>query len=541
MRWIRAACYRAAKGAMVRIARERAKRFDSSGDGLLPTVQLESLNAVWEDAWRQVSYYAALKEKYNLPDRFGSLTEFSARMPILRKQDLQMNRELFRRATGPPDTYLATGGSTGEPVRVGIWKSEGTVSGANHLIGRSWYGVVPGDKLFLVWGHSHLLGSGWRYYLRGVTRCLKDRFLGYYRANAYFLDDASLAKMAEACLRYRPDFIVGYSGALVLLARHVKGKARFRPKVVIGCAEGFQDQQSRKRVSEAFQGPVSMEYGSVECGCIAHEHPEGGYRVFWDTHLVETEPGDWDAAPLLVTKLTRCYTPLIRYRICDSVDLEERTVGPLEHFAHVSGRTNDYIDLPDGARIHSEVIAHAIRDIPSVMQFQLVRESEIPTAIRVRMEDRLDAATEEAIRTRLARINSKLATLGIVPVNDMPKTAAGKVRWYVDESGPLERFSKVTGRTDDITFLPSGRKIHWAVIDDALCELRSVLQFQFVRQRGRPVGIRVRTEGKMTADLEMEIRNRLSRVYAELADLPIVQVDDMPKTPAGKVRWYVDE
>lgn len=432
MRWFRMVCFGICKRKMLRIAEERAKLLEELRGQLRERIQLAKLNSVWEDAWRNVPYYAALRNEHNLPDRFRNVGEFCAKVPALEKQDLRKNQELFRRWGALPDDWVATGGSTGESLCVAVWKDEAVVSGANHLIGRSWYGVLPGDKLLIVWGHAHLLGSGWRRWVRSIQRQLKDRFLGYRRLNAYFLDEMSLARMAKAYIRYRPDYVVGYSGALTLLARQIRGRARFRPKVVIGCAEGFANVGNRQYVSEAFQAPVSMEYGSVECDLIAHEHPQGGYRVFWDTHLVEAERPSSSVTPILVTKLMHCYTPLIRYRIGDDVALEQ--------------------------------------------------------------------------------------------------TAAG----------PLERFAAVVGRTDDMTFLPNGTKVHWAVIDDALCEIRSVLQFQLVRRNGQIEAIRIRTEGKMTEEAEAAIRSRLGRVSCELAALPIIQVNDMPKTLAGKIRWYVD-
>lgn len=434
IRWVRAALYRMIKGQMIQVARERAGRLDESDPAVRSRIQLTALNRVWADAWNNVPYYGKLKNDHQLPDEFGSLGEYRLKMPTLQKSDVQANPGLFVRTDGKPDLYLKTGGSTGEPLRFGIWRRKWLTTGANYLIARSWFGVRPGDKLFMVWGRPYLMGRGFRNWLNAAQRLVQDRAVNYMRVNGSILTDDSLDRMIRQYHRFRPDYVLGYSSALDLMAHRLKGRNRIRPKVVIACAEAFPNPGSRYRISMVFGGaPVSMEYGSAECGLIAQEHPDGGFRVFWDTHLLETQPSVDGGKTVLVTHLTRLYFPLFRYSMGDNIVPEEESEGSLTRFQSISGRANDIIEMSDGLRLHPELITYAIRDLARVLQFQLVRRDGHPALIRIRMDGGLTAADEKMVKEKLGYVSEELARLPILEVDDMPKTAGGKVRWYVDE------------------------------------------------------------------------------------------------------------
>ena len=141
--------------------------------------QLARINALWSQAVRRIPHYIDIKDAAGLPVEFGSLDAFVRTVPPLEKADLQVAGAQCSFQTKPPDRYRATGGSTGAPVQIPAWNVEFRETRADPWIGRHWYGVHPRDRLFLFWGHSHLLGSGWRGQLNGLLRFAKDTVLGY--------------------------------------------------------------------------------------------------------------------------------------------------------------------------------------------------------------------------------------------------------------------------------------------------------------------------------------------------------------------------
>ena len=408
-----------------------------SDAGRRQVLQLERLNAEWQRVVEGVPYFRALRRERGLPASFDSLESFCACVPVTTRETLQ--RELARLSLeGPPaELVRTTGGSTSQPVQLPAWRSEFAATAPDVWVGRSWYGIGPDARLFLLWGHSHLLGSGWRGRLNALRRTLNDRLLGYRRFSAYDLRPEALRRAGDALLSFAPRYVVGYSVALDAFARANRDRAaefaRLGLSAVIGTAEAFPSDHSTDLVAEVLGAPVGMEYGAVETGVVAHTHPEGGYRVFWGSYLLEGERGESGRYSVRVTSLYPRCLPLVRYELGDEIEVDAPVpalaVG-LARFRKVVGRCNDYVPLPDGSRIHSEAFSHAVRPCPEVRSFQVVHGAQ---GIRIRFtaDSPLGEAREVEIRERLRRIHPQLETVQLVRVERLPQTLAGKTRMVV--------------------------------------------------------------------------------------------------------------
>jgi phenylacetate-coenzyme A ligase PaaK-like adenylate-forming protein len=401
--------------------------------------QLELLNAAWVRSVERVPYFRDLRARGDLPTSFASLSEFCERVPATTRETVQRHADRLTVEGARPELVRMTGGSTSQPLQLPAWRSELSESALDMWVGRGWYGVGPDARLFLLWGHSHLLGTGWRGRVNAARRALSDRLLGYHRFSAYDLRPETLRRAGDALLDFAPRYVVGYSVALDLLARANQDRAgafaRLGLAAVVGTAEAFPGPDSVARIGEVFGAPVAMEYGAVETGVVAHTHPDGGYRVFWRTHFLDAERGADGHHVLRVTSLGPRFMPLVRYEIGDEVDLgpaaPEHAIG-LARFHRVVGRCNDYVPLAGGARIHSEAFSHAVRPCAEVRAFQVCHGTR---GIRIRYTADAALCGERAaeIRDRLRRIHADLADVEFVRVPELPQTVAGKTRMVVAE------------------------------------------------------------------------------------------------------------
>ena len=326
-------------------------------------------------------------------------------------------------------------------MQIPAWKSELVYSNYDTWLGRSWYGIRPSSRLFTIWGHSHLLGRGLKGRWNKWSRIVRDWMLGYYRFSAYELQPAKMRRTAEALLRFRPQWIAGYSVALDLLcAVNEDRRDEFRSLglvAIIGAAEAFPAADSEERLRDLFACPVGMEYGSVETNLMGHTLPEGGYAAFWRTYFLEVEDQQSGAATrkLYVTSLyPRCF-PLVRYEIGDEVELlpqEPNRLG-IRNFARIVGRCNDYVELPNGTKIHSEAFTHAVRDRGEFSGYQ-IRQTGEDIQLLVTSPREIDDATKQLVREQLAKINAQLAAVRIVQVDQLEQTIAGKTRMIVRQS-----------------------------------------------------------------------------------------------------------
>ena len=396
--------------------------------------QLDQFNDQWQTIRHSVPYFARLNHEQKLPERFSSWQQFKEHMPLMDRKTLQTNREGIHDRRRKPDFWKSTGGSTAEPVQMGAWTSENKFAQRDLWFARSWFGVTPSARLFLIWGHSHLLGTGLRGRINGVKRKLSDVILGYFRCSAYDLSDEKLRVAAESLLQFRPDYVVAYAGALDLFTRVNQDLRssfhKLRLKVAIATAESFPKADSVEFIADILGCPVVMEYGSVETGLLAHQVPEGNFKIFWRHYFLEGKesdhlPGSYE---IFITSLYPRACPLVRYRIGDLISENPDDEKFAQEFLGVVGRCNDLLSLPNGKTIHSEAFSHAVKESRSIANFQVVQSADGDIALNYVAAAPLEEVELMHIRDRLTRINPDLKNIPIEKVELLEQTIAGKTR-----------------------------------------------------------------------------------------------------------------
>ena len=414
-------------------------RYQSWDHSTTADVQLAKLRAVWADCTRDVPYYSGLVAEGHAPAEIRSWDDFRA-IPELNRSILQERGADFIRRSGAPDLNRMTGGSTGNPVHFGVWNSEDHVVRLLKLTLWLRAGYQPGDRLFLIWGHSHLLGTGWRRYVNHLKRKLKDVLLGYRRTDAYRLTPDRHRQIAASLIRFKPAGFIGYASALDSFVRTNAALAeRFRSlglRFVMPCAEPLPKPDSLQLLCETFGCPVVQEFGGVDFGQVASKFGEEPFVSFPDQNILEAlpcnEPEGGEA--VLVTALYPRYLPLIRYRQGDLISgIERDGHGHVREFQSLQGRINDMILLPSGVEVHSVAVFHCIHQEPSILNIQMVIEDAGPRLRLAAISGGIASDVEKRIRHRLGQISAELASIPIEAVADIEATRAGKRRWFVDK------------------------------------------------------------------------------------------------------------
>ena len=400
--------------------------------------QLTAFQQVWADACADIPYYGDLVAQGLAPKEIGGWPDVRS-IPILNRQAFQEHPEGFVRRSRQPDNYMRTAGSTGTPLKIGMTQTERDLMRVVKIAAWQEFGYTPASRLFLMWGHSHLLGTGARGTVNHLKRTVADRLLGYRRVDAYCLSPAICAEYAEALIAFRPMAFISYASALDLFARYtLPYRERFRAlglRFVLATAEPPPRPDTIARLEHLFGCPVVEEYGGAEFGQVAFKRGRGPFEVYHDLNYLEgtaAGPDDDGAEPALVTALYPRYVPLIRYRVGDALAGAERLPnGHVRRFAAVAGRINDVITLAGGDSIHSVAIFHCIHQEDGVHSIQVVLSDDgIDACLVAGGGDR--AAMEERIRLRLAQVHPSLAQVRFKYVEDHETSRAGKRRWYVD-------------------------------------------------------------------------------------------------------------
>ncbi len=334
---------------------------------------------------------------------------------------------------------MKTAGSTGEPLKIGMNQAERDLMRVVKLAEWQSFGYTQSSRLFLIWGHGHLLGTGWRGQINHAKRKLTDAFLGYQRVDAYRLDQRSCAEYAEALIRFKPLGLISYASALDLFARYTaRYRDRFRAlnlKFVLSTAEAPPRSDTISRLEDLFGCPVVQEYGGAEFGQVAFKRGAGPFEVYHDLNYVEgTAAGSGrsrrGAGPRHHALLALpAADPLSRRR------RDRRRPSPVQWpcacVRDDGGRINDVIELSPGVFIHSVAVFHCVHQEAMVHGIQMVLNDggHRNPAGGGRRGSGGDGSTDSR---RLKQVHPLLASATFRYVEDLEPTRAGKRRWYVD-------------------------------------------------------------------------------------------------------------
>ena len=406
----------------------------------IETWQVMRFNKVWEIARAEVPFYRKWQIRHNLPDKITVLSDLS-NWPVLTKVDLR-NIEQFKRTDVPsPKGSLMTGGSTGEPVRLPSWGD--SMAGVSQLLGRRAYGLEPGDRTVLLWGHEHLYGTGWRRKVNAFRRWFKDWLAGWTRISAYDLSNSAMRWAYSIVEKAHPKFLIGFSTAVLAFVRQNHAYAHELTSVrVILCTAGPLTPDEKQEIidfftasSESMAPKLCMEYGSVECGVMAYTRPrDGEYDVFWNTHLLQAQKQPDGEYKNLVTRLTDCYVPLIRYDVGDYLELDpaddEQNARSVLEIKSVKGRPNEMLKFRCGVSFFGALIGDCVKQVPEIISSQIaVDEENDVLEIRVTAKSPLpDTALSLVVnRFALTVADARKLTVRVVQIEKLFTTAGGKV------------------------------------------------------------------------------------------------------------------
>ena len=409
-----------------------------TGRDQIEAYQLQRFNEIWRDACANVPLYTRLKDRHGLPERIESLAEL-AEWPILTRSDMRDADDLLVRKDSPQEAASMTGGSTGEPMRFGLFKSQSIDVAANMWIGRARYGVLPGMKHFMLWGHSHLLGKGAGRIVKKFARKARDRVMGYLRCNAYDLSPRQLRMYYDKLTRFRPEALIGYSAATLAFCRANSDRIDDARQLGLRCAlctAGPLTTDERTEIGKFFNAPLCMEYGAVETGVMAYTRPDTEmYSVFWDTHLLQAVGQDDGPPKVIVTCLTRSYLPIVRYDVGDLMEIDGDAPHSVLGFRAIIGRPDDTITLAGGASFHSVLLTHVIMKCSKVLASQAVVTPDKIT-LKLIVSEKLSEQDKNDIRQRAFKQVPQLSNteIEVQEVSELIKSPSGKVRLVIREN-----------------------------------------------------------------------------------------------------------
>lgn len=280
---------------------------------------------------------------------------------------------------------------------------------------------------------------------------LKQKDKKYWRYNAaskqmlystFHLNENNMSYYIESLNSFKPAALDGFFSSILDIANYIERyniTLTFTPIAIFPTSETLTEE-GRKQIEKAFKCKVYNQYGSAEGAPFISEcskqnlHMELASGVF--------EYFDSSEEEILVTSFTTNGTPLIRYRIGDSLTLDTLNVNcecgistPIVKEIH--GRKLDFLYTSDGGKINSANIANIFKNIPNaIIKAQLIQDTM--DEIKIILETDKDLYKKEfdnKIKDEIKHKFGEKTNVIIQHVNQIPKEKSGKFRMiknYID-------------------------------------------------------------------------------------------------------------
>ncbi len=410
----------------------------------LADVRWHKLQAILRHAFETVPFY---RERFRAsgasPESIRSFEDLR-RLPPLTKDDILSNLDRLVSTVIPPSAMhrAASGGSTGRHTPFFRDNACLNVKRAAQYRFDAWAGWRVGDRVAYVWPAIQDMTEATTLKQR-LRRILID---GTLMLNAGNLDEATLAKHADALSRYRPKLIRAFPNPLSILAKYLRQTPRhhINPRGVLTTGEPLLPAQ-RLLFEEVFGCPVFDCYASRECGQHACEcEMHDGLHINSECLHLEYE---MDGAPvkpgqpghILVTDFENYGMPFLRYRIEDMgtpLDGDCRCGRTLPRMAMGAGRISDFLLSPyDGALVSGASMCHyLLAQGPDVGQLQIIQDAPDHLTILVNTSGKSSSAVIEHrhVEATIARVFHGTMRMTIKAVESIPQELSGKYRFCIN-------------------------------------------------------------------------------------------------------------
>lgn len=355
-------------------------------------------------------------------------------LPILEKKDIINHLEKIK-TIGERDGLISlTGGTTGASMKVIYTKENMQERFAILDVFRAKHGYELGKKVAWFSGKNLITNKDIK---NGI--CSHYDFINKIRFYSTFhINEKNFDVYWQSLNEFKPEFIVGFPSSVYEICQiaHSKGlKLGHRVKVFFPTAETVLPKH-REIIGLVLGCKLVDQYASsegapfiLECESgNLHIHPLTGIFEVIDENLQPTTEGE-----LLVTSFTTTGTPLVRYRIGDSIKLspKDKTCSCGSSFPlvdEIKGRSTDYLLSPTHGKINLGNLSNSTKDVSGIIKFQAVQDTVNEIKVLVVANDKFNKSEERKFESALAERFGPTVSLNIKIVQNIPNEESGKFR-----------------------------------------------------------------------------------------------------------------
>ncbi|MBA6412283.1 phenylacetate--CoA ligase family protein [Parahaliea sp. F7430] len=360
--------YKVRHGGQYKQLRAVYKSFDKLDKPEWSKLQQDKLEKFLLFATSNSAWYAGCKNKL--------LSEF----PILEKEDLINYLDKIQTITDSKGLVSYTGGTTGASMKVVYTKKDIQERYAILDNFRSLHGYELGKRTAWFSGKDLVTQKDVD---SGI--CFRDDWINKIRFfSTFHINEKNFVTYWNALCDFKPEFIVGFPSSVFLICKMAKERGATYPglvKVFFPTAETVLAEH-RAVIEEVLGCNLRDQYASSEGAPFILECKESNKHIHPLTGIFEVVDDDFNPCirgQLLVTSFTTHGTPLIRYKIGDSVALSSRqhcscgSTFPIVD--SIDGRSNDFLVSPEYGQVNLGNISNSTKGVDGIICFQIVQRT----------------------------------------------------------------------------------------------------------------------------------------------------------------------
>ena len=403
--------------------------------------QIRRVRSMVSYAYRYVPYYRETMDRLGLTPADLQCADDLAKLPLLRREQLQRDPEYFVSTAEPVERYLRlrNSGTVGVPCTHyrdarSVYKDAAYAERARAVytpfVGRS--KGYRKSAIFSPTGTNAVTQTFYRDHTiipPGVRlRRQQLSLLDSPETNVHLINE------------FKPDVIHSYGSYLAMLFAYVRatGKPLHRPRVLLYTSDSLPES-ARALIAEAYNIPAFSIYEAAEAFNIGFECPQHtGLHLNIDLHAVRIVDADGRTGPdgesgeVVISNLVNRAAVLLNYSLGDLAAIVPSRCPcgrSLPLLTQLQGRSDDWIELASGRLIHPQVMPRLFKYEEQVWQWQVVQQTR--THFRVTLVA-AEACNHQNARERIAagfaRTFGEDVEVDIHFVESIERTAAGKVR-----------------------------------------------------------------------------------------------------------------
>lgn len=259
--------------------------------------------------------------------------------------------------------------------------------------------------------------------------------------SSFHITEDNMKYYVDSLNKYKPQAIDGFFSCMCDIANYIERhniKLEFTPIAIFPTSETVT-KAGRELLERVFKCKVYDQYASSEGAPFVTECKEQVLHMELATGVFEHFKEGSDE--ILVTSFMTHGTPLIRYRIGDSMSFDEGSIckcgieSPI--VKEIQGRRLDFLYTAEGAKINAGNVANLFKNIPNaIIRAQAVQEKMDEIIIKLEIDKKLyKTEYDDLLKKEFIHKFGKETKIIIEHVDEIPREKSGKFRLIKNNVG----------------------------------------------------------------------------------------------------------